>query len=89
MKIKKLTKICIQTNESDCNTEFYFRAKMEVTEVTGGELGSGTVVVSPGELSYDLGQQSGSFLSNAHIMSQGKLQLVVLVYLLLLLFFRI
>lgn len=46
---------------------------MEVTEVAGGELGSGTVVVSPGELSYDLGQQSGSFLSNAHIMSQGSL----------------
>ncbi|KAG7160216.1 Zinc finger protein 236-like 2, partial [Homarus americanus] len=42
---------------------------MEVGEVTSGDLGHGTVVVgSDGELQYDLSQQSGSFLTNTHIV---------------------
>nr|XP_053626757.1 zinc finger protein 236-like isoform X2 [Cherax quadricarinatus] len=47
---------------------------MEVGEVTTSGLGPGTVVVnSDGELQYDLTQQSGSFLTNTHIVPHGTL----------------
>nr|XP_045610997.1 zinc finger protein 236-like isoform X2 [Procambarus clarkii] len=47
---------------------------MEVGEVTSGDLGPGTVVVgSDGELQYDLTQQSGSFLTNTHIVPHGAI----------------
>lgn len=48
-------------------------SNMEVAEVTSGDLGPGAVVVgSDGELQYDLSQQTSSFLTNAHIVQQGK-----------------
>lgn len=46
---------------------------MEVGEVSGSDLGSSTVVVgSDGELQYDLGQQTSSFLTSPQIVQQGK-----------------
>lgn len=46
---------------------------MEVGGVGGGDLGSSTVVVnSDGELQYELNQQTNSFLTNTHLVQQGK-----------------